>query len=124
MMKIAEKSHPNIMEFYEYTEVKSEGICFILEYCSKNKLQNHIEKEKSPKSELTALRMVYQICLGMNHLNQNLGEERYFHRDLKPQNIFLDEEENIKIGDFGCAKEFQSGIQRTQYIGSHDYMAP
>ncbi len=41
-----------------------------------------------------------QISQGLKYLH----DKRILHRDLKPQNIFLDEEDNIKIGDMGLGK--------------------
>ena len=41
-----------------------------------------------------------QICLGMEHLH----EKSIIYRDIKPENILLDSEGNVRIGDFGLSK--------------------
>lgn len=47
------------------------------------------------------------------------------HRDLKPQNIFLDTSRNVKIGDFGLAKELASKSKfATTNVGTPFYMSP
>ena len=47
------------------------------------------------------------------------------HRDIKPANIFLDVNNNIKIGDFGLAKELSSERVCTQTnVGTPFYMSP
>jgi NIMA (never in mitosis gene a)-related kinase len=46
------------------------------------------------------------------------------HRDLKPQNIFLTEEMEVKIGDFGIAKILSPGNYANTIIGTEYYLAP
>ena len=47
-----------------------------------------------------ALRIMYQIILGLSALSEN----NIVHRDMKPENIFINK--NVyKIGDFGFARE-------------------
>jgi serine/threonine protein kinase len=46
------------------------------------------------------------------------------HRDLKPGNIFLDENWEIRIADFGLAKIVTNGVKMTMAIGSPMFMAP
>jgi len=62
-----------------------------------------------------------QISQGLNYLH----EKRILHRDLKPQNIFLDENENIKIGDMGLGRILgpQSNFAHTG-VGTPLYFSP
>ena len=47
------------------------------------------------------------------------------HRDLKPENILLDQFENIKIGDYGLAKEWTlTNCHHTEGMGTPLYEAP
>lgn len=46
------------------------------------------------------------------------------HRDIKPENILIDENQNIKIGDFGLSNIMQDGVFLKTSCGSPNYAAP
>ena len=46
------------------------------------------------------------------------------HRDIKPDNIFLDKHDRIKLADFGLAKHFDKNIKSTEHCGSVMYCSP
>ena len=46
------------------------------------------------------------------------------HRDLKPENLLLDENQQIKIGDFGLSNLMKDGIFLNTSCGSPNYAAP
>ncbi|CEP63771.1 serine/threonine-protein kinase GCN2 LALA0_S09e02124g [Lachancea lanzarotensis] len=77
-----------------------------MEYCENRTLFDliHTENLSSQKSEYWRLFREILDALGYIH---SMG---IIHRDLKPMNIFIDESKNIKIGDFGLAKNVHRSV--------------
>lgn len=63
-----------------------------------------------------------QVCSALQHAH-NFG---IIHRDLKPSNLFLDAEAQIKLGDFGIARDIHSPdlCSKGMTVGTHAYMSP
>ena len=55
---------------------------------------------------------------------QYLHENGIAHRDLKLNNLFLDESMNIKVADFGISKSFVGSEQLTTRIGTEGFKPP
>ncbi|KAI9184383.1 eukaryotic translation initiation factor 2-alpha kinase [Blastocladiella emersonii ATCC 22665] len=70
-----------------------------MEYCENRTLSDVIEHGLTVNE---AWRLFRQIVEGLVHIHA----QGMIHRDLKPKNIFLDSESNVKIGDFGLATTF------------------
>ena len=74
-------------------------------------------------SEERVIKMIKEIVLGIQYLHKN----HIVHRDIKPGNVFLmdDEEETIKLGDLGIAKDINDSKQvMLTKLGTPYYMAP
>lgn len=85
-----------------------------MEFCPKKTLRNVID-ERSHTDEDSTWRMFRQIAEGLNHIH-TLG---IIHRDLKPANIFIDENEQIKIGDFGLSTVVADSTRKA-VVNLHD----
>ena len=78
-----------------------------MELCSESLrhwLQKRNENNTSVDNRLQMLEWFKQICEGVNYIHES-GEHGMIHRDLKPDNILLTEENQIKISDLGLATE-------------------
>ncbi|KAJ0736309.1 putative protein kinase RLK-Pelle-LRR-I-1 family [Helianthus annuus] len=124
-------NHPNIVSLLGFC---SEGNVMVLvyEYAFKGSLNDYFG-DTSEMINLTWAQRI-QICLdiayGINYLHTNMeGKPRIIHRDIKSDNILLDENLNAKIADFGLSK-FHSTNKKTSTIytkhiaGTEVYMDP
>lgn len=110
--------HPHIIRLYEVIDTPSD-IYIIMEYVTGGELFDYIT-QKGRISEDESRRLFQQIISGMEYCYIN----RICHRDLKPENILLDENNNIKIGDFGLSSYISDGDFLNTSCGSPNYAAP
>lgn len=113
-------SHQHICKLYQVIETETR-IYLVLEYCPGGELFDYIV-EKERISEKEARRFFRQIVSAVAYVH-HCG---YAHRDLKPENFLLDEDQNIKLIDFGlCAKPKGGMAAHLQTCcGSPAYAAP
>ncbi|CEF64080.1 MAP/microtubule affinity-regulating kinase 3 [Strongyloides ratti] len=110
--------HPNIVELYQVIE-NDKKICLVMEYCSGGELFDYLGKVKR-FSDNEARKKFRQIVSAVQYLHHN----GIVHRDLKAENILLDDKGNIKIADFGFADFYSEGCLMDQFCGSPPYAAP
>ena len=109
--------HPHLLKLHEVCE-STRHIYIILEYAEHRELFDFLINCKNCPMEVS-LKFFRQIIYGLEFLHVHA----ICHRDLKPENIMLDENDDIKIGDFGFARWMKSNIAETS-CGSPHYAAP
>ncbi len=67
--------------------------------------------------------VICKLGVDMSRALERCGRHRIIHRDIKPQNIFVNEEGDFKLGDFGIAKTSDHTTKATK-TGTYGYMAP
>ena len=77
-----------------------------MEYGGNTDLKKYINEQESLIEEKTLKDIIMQICLGLKEIH-NI---KLIHRDLTPDNIFMDKNNKIKIGDFGVSKILTTSI--------------
>lgn len=114
---------PFIVQFYG--ALFKEGDCWIcmeLMDTSLDKFYKFIyERMKKRIPEQILGKVTVATVKALNYLKEEL---KIIHRDVKPSNILLDREGNIKLCDFGISGQLVDSIARTRDAGCRPYMAP
>jgi serine/threonine protein kinase len=120
--------HPNIVAFHEAID-SAKHIHIIMEYIGGGSLHHMLKKRPGRKLEdYSAKRIFYQLCQGIRYLH----ERQVCHRDIKLENMILedvgsthpDEFGPVKIIDFGFSTIVTPGKKLKVFCGTPSYMAP
>ena len=125
---LRELHHPNIVKYYDrIIDKKNTKIYIIMEYCSGGDIGNLIKRCKKNKElieEDIILKIFTQVLLALNYIH-TFKNGKILHRDIKPSNIFLDKDNNVKLGDFGLSKILNNqSIFAYSNVGTPYYMSP
>lgn len=119
--------HPNIVQlkhcFYTYTPANETYLHLVLEYVPETvyKIGKFYSKNNQRMPPLYVKLYVYQMCRALHHIHK-MG---ICHRDIKPQNLLVNTETHqLKLCDFGSAKQLVKGEPNIAYICSRYYRAP
>ncbi|XP_074572426.1 serine/threonine-protein kinase STY46-like [Curcuma longa] len=111
--------HKNVLRFFGAC-TRPPTLCIVTEFMSRGSVYDYLHKHKGLFKLPTLLRVAIDVSKGMNYLHQN----NIIHRDLKAANLLMDENEVIKVADFGVARvKAESGVM-TAETGTYRWMAP
>ncbi len=119
---IAKLKHPHIIRVLDYgiQESKSEPF-LVMEYAPKGSLRQRYPRGKilSPHHILS---YVNQVAGALQYAHQN----KVIHRDVKPENMLLDDSNKIRLSDFGIAVVYETtpSPNTMDKLGTPSYMAP
>jgi eukaryotic-like serine/threonine-protein kinase len=115
---LASVSHPNIVAIT--TAEKQDNVFFIvMEYVQGETLENIIALQGALELN-RALDFTCQICNAIDHAHR----QGVIHRDLRPANVMVTENDMLKVADFGTSRYLEIAAHGTTVIGSPPYMAP
>lgn len=112
-------NHPNIVGFHGFFE-DDDFVFVVLEICRRRSLLE-LHKRRKAVTEPEVRYYMTSLLKGVQYLHNN----RVIHRDLKLGNIFLNDDMDVKIGDFGLATKIEfDGERKKTLCGTPNYIAP
>ncbi|OQR85980.1 protein kinase [Achlya hypogyna] len=110
------------LQLLAIADLDSDSPKLVLPYMNQGNLRSLLDKRRAgipTECELTTLEIALAVANGLVDLHKC----NVIHRDLKPQNILLDGRRDVRVADFGIARE--NGLDTmTEEMGSPWYMAP
>ncbi|KAJ0097409.1 hypothetical protein Patl1_29192 [Pistacia atlantica] len=111
--------HKNVVQFIGAC-TRPPNLCIVTEFMARGSIYDFLHTQKGVFDLPSLLKVAIDVSKGMNYLHQN----NIIHRDLKTANLLMDENEVVKVADFGVARvQAQSGVM-TAETGTYRWMAP
>ncbi len=118
---VANLSHPNIVTVFDFGHDESQYF-IVMEYISGTDLKTIVRRLKQ-LSVVETLEFMIKICAGVGYAHR----AGIVHCDLKPQNILVTADEQVRVTDFGISRALASidPLERSEIVwGSPLYLAP
>lgn len=112
--------HPNIVAVYDVGE-DGDMHYIVMEYIEGKTLKKYIQ-EFAPLSPARTLQIMKQLTSAIAHAHEN----GIIHRDIKPQNVLMNDDGSVKVTDFGIATTLNAtGLTQTNSVmGTVHYLSP
>ncbi|XP_014668210.1 PREDICTED: serine/threonine-protein kinase Nek5-like [Priapulus caudatus] len=113
--------HANVIRYRE-AFLEHGSLYIVMEFAEKGDIHQKIKLQKGQLfKEVTILNWFVQICFALEYIHG----QSILHRDLKAANIFLTEDNIVKVGDFGIARILEGTHDHAQTaIGTPYYISP
>jgi len=111
--------HPNIVTIYDFGQQDGSPY-LVMEFLEGLTLDTILKSGATSLTLASKLKLCADVCNGLNYAH----ERGIIHRDIKPANIMVLKDGGVKIVDFGIARIGDTGISRTEIVGTIHYMSP
>jgi serine/threonine protein kinase len=116
----AQLKHPSIVAVYDMGETEKRETYIAMELLDGMDWRAAL-KQKAALTLSQKIDLIVQVCEGLGHAHRH----GIVHRDVKPSNLFIHQQAQAKILDFGIARLITSHLTRTgKILGTPNYMAP
>lgn len=113
-------SHQNIVKIYEAFET-DDHVYLVMEYVAGDNLYGYLKQHKHSRlDEKEAKRIFKQLLTALAYCHR----KSIAHRDIKLENILLDDSNNVKLIDFGFSTCIPNDKKIKMFCGTPSYMAP
>mmetsp|Transcript_38410 Transcript_38410/g.121384 ORF Transcript_38410/g.121384 Transcript_38410/m.121384 type:complete len:133 (+) Transcript_38410:509-907(+) len=109
---LAKMNSPFIIKYYG-TVSRDDRLYIITEFADKGNIAHFLKSQKKGLDETLIWKIFLQCVMGLHHIHV----KRILHRDIKTLNIFLDKDNNVKIGPWDLKTPARSGLCRTTGAG-------
>ncbi len=123
LVQLNDPGHPNIPEIYDYFTDAS-GNYLVMKFIEGLSLKDVVDQSQGSIPWREAVRYVIDMCDALDYMHSH-GSEPIMHRDIKPPNILLGNDNRVWLLDFGLAKadlvEGAGGAEASMAAGSLGY---
>lgn len=102
---LAIRRHPCVISIVD-AFILDKKICIVTNYAEKGDLQRYLKEYKKPIGLEIAQQWFVQLLLGLHALH----EKNIIHRDVKPANVFILQDNRLILGDLGSSKKYSEKI--------------
>ena len=114
-------NHPYSVKLVNHFE-DNDKLYLIMELASNGNLYNLIQNTK--KDKVKNLELIKKLIIQTVEIIKYLHSLNIIYRDIKPENLLLDKDYNIKLCDYGWATYITPGKYLTVYCGTPEYVSP
>ena len=114
---MAKLNHTNIVTVYDFGITREGHFYLVMEWVEGHTLHELVQKGSIPLRKVA--NYVMQLCDALHFAHSH----KILHRDVKPGNIMVNEEDRIKVADFGLARPMTGEAEENPF-GTPDYAAP
>jgi len=120
---MARSTHPNIIQVHDLEQVGAANY-IILEYVKGHSLRDWVARSRIPLPQVFAI--MHSVLQALDYAHRHA----IVHRDMKPENVLISDEGDVKVADFGIARltdDSGGGSTATKTgttVGTPQYMSP
>jgi len=114
------RDNPNVVRCDDFRDIQhDDGLGWDI-YIKMELLTPLMKSLDKVSTEEQIIKLAKDICNALI----TCQDKNIIHRDIKPQNVFVADNGNFKLGDFGIARTIERTTHATAGIGTYSYMAP